>query len=101
MISENTRFSFHCYSDPKIPFLTGSSISGSVERVAIMEPGHFRLAELSTNPASTDLVATTNVAMYMKADKFIIAYKISTTIHYVYLPLDGSSNTWTHTTTAP
>lgn len=71
--------------------------------------GRFHLSEQAANPIGSDLTSTTydyptdRVAVYMKANKLIIAYVVdgSSTVHYTYLPLDGSSSTWTHTTTAP
>jgi hypothetical protein len=39
--------------------------------------------------------------MYMKGDKLILRYMDGSTTRYKYMPLNGTSTTWVHTTTAP
>lgn len=57
--------------------------------------------EQDTNPTTTELDADDSVAIYNKADKFVIAYNNGGTMTYISIPLDGSTTTWTHNTTAP
>ncbi len=57
--------------------------------------------EADANPTSTQLDTDDSVSIYNKADKFVIAYNNGGTITYLYIDLDGSDTTWTHTTTAP
>jgi hypothetical protein len=80
---------------------TGSSQNTSTERARFTSPGHFVLAELTTNPGTGDLAADAATAVYTKADKFVIAYNNGGTLTYISIPLDGSTTTWTHSTVAP
>lgn len=57
--------------------------------------------EQDTNPTTTELDADDSVAIYNKADKFVIAYNNGGTMTYISIPLDGSTTTWTHSTSAP
>ena len=57
--------------------------------------------EQDTNPTTTELDANDSVAYYTKANKLCFAYNNAGTITYLSVPLDGSSVTWTHSTTAP
>lgn len=64
------------------------------------------LAESSSDPSASDLtVAGSNVqdvaAVYTKSDKLVIAYNRSGTVNYLTIPLDGSTTTFTQSTTAP
>ncbi|HYF28582.1 MAG TPA: hypothetical protein VD931_22775 [Baekduia sp.] len=57
--------------------------------------------EADANPTTTELDADDSFAMYRKADKFVIAHNVGGTMNYLSIPLDGSTTTWTHSTTAP
>lgn len=64
------------------------------------------LIEASADPSAADLTvaggnAKDTVAAYMKNDKLVFAYNNSGTVTYVSIPLDGSTATWTHSTSAP
>lgn len=71
------------------------------ERFRIIPAGHMRLPELGTDPGTGDLTSLAHLAVYMKNDKFVIAYNNGGTMTYIKIPLDGSTTTWTHNTTAP
>ena len=63
-------------------------------------------AEQTTDPSAADLtIAGSNTqdtfALYMKADKLVVAYNRSGTVNYLTIPLDGTTTTWTQSTTAP
>jgi len=58
-------------------------------------------AEASTDPTSSQLTAGNHFATYRKNDKLVIAYNNGGTITYLTIPLDGSTTTWTQSTTAP
>lgn len=63
-------------------------------------------AEQTTDPSAADLtIAGSNTqdtfALYMKADKLVVAYNLSGTVNYLTIPLDGATTTWTQSTTAP
>lgn len=55
----------------------------------------------SGNPTTSDLDSLDSMSIYMKNDKFVIAYNNGGTITYITIPMDGSTTTWTHSTTAP
>lgn len=57
--------------------------------------------EQDTNPTTTELDADDSIAIYNKADTFVIAYNNGGTMTYITIPLDGSTTTWTHSTSAP
>lgn len=64
------------------------------------------LVETSTNPSASDLtIAGSNtkdvVSAYMTNDKLVFAYNNGGTVTYLSIPLDGSTTTWTHSTSAP
>ena len=56
-------------------------------------------AEISSTPSTP--TSGTQMRVYMKADKFVVQYNDGGTVRYKYLPLTGTSVTWTHSTTAP
>lgn len=56
------------------------------------------LTEQGNNPKPT---ASSKTAIYMKADKFIIAYDNAGTMKYRYIDLTGTDATWNYTTTPP
>ena len=57
--------------------------------------------EATANPTTANLATLSQFATYMKADKFVIAYNNGGTMTYITIPLDGSTTTWTHSTSAP
>lgn len=74
---------------------------GTTLRAAWIPAGHLVLEELSANPTTPFLAADAAVAVYTKADKFIIGYNDGGVMTYISIPLDGSTTTWTHSTSAP
>jgi hypothetical protein len=68
--------------------------------------GGFRCAERAANPSASDLTSGSNakdrVQMYMKADKLVFAYNDGAgAVNYLVAPLDGSTTTWTNSSSAP
>lgn len=67
--------------------------------------GGFRGAERAADPSAADLTSGANakdrIQLYMKSDKFVIAYNDAGTVTFITIPLDGSTTTWTHSTSAP
>lgn len=69
--------------------------------------GAIHFTEQSTDPSAANLTSSAmnnfkdRLAIYMKNDKLVIAYNNSGTVTYLSIPLNGSSTTWTHNTTAP
>lgn len=65
----------------------------------------FRMAERSADPSAADLTSGANAKdraqWYMKNDKLVCAYNNSGTVTFITIPLDGSTATWTHSTSAP
>lgn len=59
----------------------------------------LRLAEMSSAPSTP--TANTQVQLYMKADKMVIAFNRGGTVQYYTLDLAADSGTWAHSTTAP
>lgn len=57
--------------------------------------------EQDADPGTSDLDSLDSVAIYMKNNKFVIAYNNGGTITYITIPMDGSTTTWTHNTSAP
>lgn len=79
---------------------TGSTTR--VERLRLLASGHPRWLELTTNPGTGDLSSLAAFAgPYMKNDKLVFAYNNGGTVTYISIPMDGSTTTWTHNTTAP
>lgn len=74
---------------------------GTTERARFTASGHLVLAELTTNPGTSDCAADAAVAVYTKADKLVFAYNNGGTMTYITLDLDGSDTTWAHSTSAP
>lgn len=70
--------------------------------VARLDVGPFLvLDEAGANPTTTALDQDDSVGVYTKADKFVVAYNDGGTMTYISIPLDGSTTTWTHSTSAP
>lgn len=65
------------------------------------QPSWFIQNESDTDPTTSELDADDSVAIYNKNDKFVIAYNNGGTITYLSIALDGSTTTWTHSTSAP
>lgn len=57
--------------------------------------------EADSDPTTTELDANDSVAMYNKNNKLVFAFNNAGTITYISIPMDGSSTTWTQSTTAP
>ena len=57
--------------------------------------------EQDANATSTQLDANDSIAIYNKANKLVIAFNNAGVITYLTIPLDGSTTTWTQSTTAP
>jgi hypothetical protein len=61
----------------------------------------LKTAEATVDPAVADLVTLAGMAVYMKNDKFVIAYNRAGTMTFITIPMDGATVAWTHGTTAP
>lgn len=61
--------------------------------------GRLELQEISTTPASP--ASGTEGNIYIRNNNLIVQWNDGGTVRYKYLPLTGTSVTWTHTTTAP
>lgn len=65
----------------------------------------INFTEQGSDPSASALTSGANAkdraAVYMKSDKFVIAYNNAGTVTYISIPLDGSTTTWTHSTSAP
>ena len=59
------------------------------------------MQESDANPTTTELASLDEFAIYMKANKLVIAYNNAATMTYISIPMDGSTTTWTHSTSAP
>lgn len=57
--------------------------------------------EATSDPATANLSTLGQYAIYMKNNKFVIAYNNGGTMTYISIPMDGSSTGWTHSTSAP
>ena len=57
--------------------------------------------EASANPTIANLASLSQFAIYMRADKFVIAYNNAGTITYIKIAMDGSATTIVHNTTVP
>lgn len=85
-----------------IRFLTAATAAEPAERWQIGMGGWLVGTELTTDPATTDLIAANGgVAIYTKSNKIVFAYDNAGTVTYASLALDGSSTAWVHNTTAP
>jgi hypothetical protein len=78
----------------------------STVNAAFNKDGRLVMTELSSNPAAADVTSGSNakdkVAMYMKADKLVFAYNDGAgTVNYLSIALDGSTTTWTNSSSAP
>lgn len=77
----------------------------TVPQGTIHSAGRIHWNEINANPSASDLTSGSNVkdrmAVYMKSDRFVIAYNNGGTPTFIYIDFDGSSTTWVHTTTPP
>lgn len=75
-----------------------TNISAECQRV-------LRFVEDSSDPSASMLTSGANakdrLGIYMKNDKFVIAYNNAGTVTYIKIPLDGVTTTITHDTVAP
>lgn len=74
---------------------------GSGERFKIVDSGQLVLTELTTDPSTSHLASNSGLAIYHKNNKIIFAMNIAGTITYLSAPIDGTTSTWTASTTAP
>ena len=63
--------------------------------------GRLHIKESASNPVVGNISSLQGVQIYTKADKLVIAYNNAETMTYITIPLDGSTATWTHGTSAP
>jgi hypothetical protein len=71
--------------------------------------GRLHFTELASDPVASSLTSDAaynykdRAAVYVKNDKFVLAYNHSGTVYYITIPLNGptATTTWTHSTTAP
>jgi hypothetical protein len=82
-------------------YTTADGATSLTERLRLNCKGHMVQPETATDPATGDLSADAAIAIYNKNDKFVIAYNNGGTLTYISIPLDGSTTTWTHNTSAP
>lgn len=80
-------------------YLAGSA--GTTFKYGVTNVPWAVMAEGASNPGTGLLSSLDTFAVYMKADKFVIAYNNAGTITYITIPMDGSTTSWTHGTTAP
>jgi len=76
--------------------------TNNVERARFLpSKSIFVLPEAVTNPTTSEISSLSGFGIYMKNDKLVIAYNNAATMTYISIPMDGSTTTWTHSTTAP
>lgn len=63
--------------------------------------GWMTLNEADANPGTADLADGDEAAVYMKAGNVCFAQNVGGTINFLYIPIDGSTTTWTANTTGP
>lgn len=91
---------------------SGSSGSGTVLPIAFFIGGteYYRMLadkpvivfdEADGDPTTANLDANDSVAVYTKNNKFVIAYNNAGVMTYLVATLNGSTTTWTNSTTAP
>src|SRR5690606_25861921 len=69
-----------------------------VPAVTISNQGNIILREAA---ASTTIDANSRVSIYMKNDYIVLKYNDNGTNRYKYMPLFGTSTTWTYSATEP
>jgi hypothetical protein len=80
---------------------TPNGSTSRAERWRVDHGGWLIGKEQSTNPTTSELAAGDQAALYVKGDKFVIAYNQGGTIKYIVFTLDGSTTTFTNSTSAP
>jgi hypothetical protein len=85
---------------------SGTAIGTTVGNARDFLARYHYAAEASADPSAADLtIAGSNTldaaATYVKNNKFVIAYNNAGTVTFISIPLDGSTTTWTHSTSAP
>jgi hypothetical protein len=63
--------------------------------------GWHIMDEADSDPTTTELDSLDSFAVYAKNDKLVFAYNNAGTINYITIPFDGSTSTWTNSSTAP
>lgn len=80
----------------------GTDLSSGTRRWLLTSDGRMTLSTAATtNPGPSEVASLAAVSMYVKNSKLVFAYNNSGTITYITIPLDGSTSTFTHSTTAP
>jgi hypothetical protein len=74
--------------------------AGTTDLYRVTNKGHQIAAGVSAD-LTTSEVGTSDVAIYRKNSKIVFAYNNGGTMTYLSCPLDGSTTTWTNSTTAP
>lgn len=78
------------------------ALGSTQDYLVVATTGWTRLANASANPAAANMAASKqSIAVYTKSNKLVLAYSNGGTMTYISIPLDGSTTTWTHNTTAP
>ena len=79
--------------------------AGSLGRIARFTEGRFSLMRAAdANPGTSELTAlgsSGGASIYVKGSKLVIAYNLAGVVNYLTIPLDGSTTTFTATTSAP
>ena len=88
---------FTIQDDSSLGLLFRGVASSTTTTHARVKFGLYLTETLNTATPTQD----TEVAMYMRGDKFIIAFNNGGTAKYRYLDLTSTDATWTYTTTAP
>lgn len=57
--------------------------------------------EATALPTADNLRTLSQYAIFMYNNKFVIQYNNGGTMTYISIPMDGSTTTWTHSTSAP
>jgi hypothetical protein len=76
--------------------------AGALATLARMTEGRFTLMRAGdANPGTSELTSLGAASLYVKGNKFVIAYNNAGVITYITIPLDGATTTWTQSTSAP
>ena len=68
----------------------------------ICTPEGWQIAtEATANPTTDNLASLSQFAVYMRNDKFVVAYNNAGTITYIKIAMDRSATTIVHNTTPP
>lgn len=85
----------------KTIFGTVSTTPVSAVHIQDSSTGWIVQDELDANPTTSELDANDSIAIYSKANTFVIAFNNAGTMTYATLALDGSATTWAQSTSAP